>query len=92
MVMTKKIFGCIFILLACILSIGVIGRLPTLFKDIFNFYAIFFAKLEAYEIGTAIGRCLGWLIHLGLIFLFGTYGLRWIKSKPATSSSRRPSA
>jgi hypothetical protein len=73
----RKTIGYVFILLAIILTITVIGLLPFLFKTVFNFFKIFTGKLDSSQIGYTIGSIIYWVIHISLTILLWIYGRKW---------------
>lgn len=73
----RKTFGYIFIILAIILTIIIIGLLPSLFKAVINLFKIFTGKLDSSQIGYAIGSFIYWGIHISLTILLWIYGKKW---------------
>lgn len=78
---SKRIFGFIFILLASLLTLAIVGQLPALFGTILGFLKIFTGKLDAYQIGQVIGRIIYWIIHFVATIALWKYGLRWSKKQ-----------
>ena len=83
--MSKRIFGIVFISLAAILTLAIVGQLPTLFGVLFSFFAIFTGKLDAYQVGKTMGNVIYWVIHFVLTILFWRYGVRWSR-KPVKAA------
>lgn len=81
---TKKVFGYIFIVLAVLLVIALLGLLKSFAVDVISFFAIFTGRLDAYQIGVVMGSLLYWVMHISAIFLLWKYGRRWT-SKTAVS-------
>lgn len=63
---TKKIFGIVFIILAVILTLAILGQLPALFASVYGIFAIFSGRLNSYETGRIIGHFVYWVIHISL--------------------------
>jgi hypothetical protein len=76
----KKIFGFIFIIVAVILTLTVVGLLPKLIGTIFGIFKIFTGSLDSYQIGKIIGTAVYWTIHIVLTIGLWIYGMRWIKN------------
>jgi len=76
---TKKILGYIFIALAIILTLAIVGLLPKLIGTIFGIFKIFTGALDEYQIGKIIGTTIYWTIHIALTITLWIYGRRWIK-------------
>ena len=77
--MTKRIFGAVFIILAVILTLAIIGQLPTLFGVMFSFFAMFTGKLDASQVGETIGHVIYWIIHFAMTIVLWRYGVRWVR-------------
>ena len=77
--MSKRIFGVVFIILAAILTLAIVGQLPTLFGVLFSFFAIFTGKFEASQVGETIGHVIYWLFHFALTIVLWKYGVRWVR-------------
>ncbi|AXE21195.1 hypothetical protein DR864_27375 [Runella rosea] len=78
---TKKIFGYIFIVLAFILTLAIVGQLPQLFAAIFGFFKIFTGKFDTYQIGLVTGNFAYWIFHFSVTIALWIYGSRWIKKQ-----------
>lgn len=76
---TKKVFGYIFIVIAAILSLAIIGQTSTIISAVFEFFKIFTGYVEASDAGHAIGHLSYWIIHFSLMIILWIYGLRWTK-------------
>jgi len=83
--MSKRIFGVIFIILAAILTLAIVGQLPTLFGVLSSFFAMFTDKLDASQAGETIGHVIYWVIHFTLTILLWRYGVRWAR-KPVKAA------
>jgi len=81
--MTKKILGFVFILIAAILFIAIIGQLPKLLATIFLFFEIFTGELDARQVGNIIGMLVYWVLHFGITISLWSLGRRWIRPKIA---------
>lgn len=80
--MTKRrIIGYIFIVVAIILTLTIVGLLPKLIGTIFGIFKIFTGSLDSYQIGKVIGTAIYWTIHIALTITLWIYGRRWIKNK-----------
>ena len=84
--MSKKIFGVVFILLAAILTLAIVGQVPDLFGIIVSFFAMITGKLESYRAGETIGRMIYWLLHFAFTITLWRYGLRWVR-KPIKATN-----
>ena len=83
--MSKRIFGVVFIILAAILTLAILGQLTTLIKVLFNFFAIFTGKMDAFQVGQTIGNVIYWVIHFVLTIALWRYGIRWSR-KPVKAA------
>jgi hypothetical protein len=83
--MQKKVIGIIFIILATILSLAILGQLPELLRVAFGFFSIFTGKLNADQLGQISGHIIYWLFHFALTFALWRHGVRWA-NKPVQSS------
>jgi Na+/phosphate symporter len=82
--MTKKVLGIIFIVLAIIMSLAVVGQLSKLFTVIIDFIALFKGNKDASQVGYTIGHLFFWLIQISLTIILWKYGVRWSR-KPRTA-------
>ena len=82
---TKRILGIIFIALALLLTLAIVGQLPALFQVSINFFAVFTGKSDSSEIGEAIGHVIYWAVHFTLTIVLWKYGIRWLKKKKKTT-------
>ena len=78
-IILKKILGYIFIILAILLCIVIIGQISTFINTIIGVFSIFTGKLNAGEIGNAMGHLFYWAIYITLIVIFWKYGRKWTK-------------
>jgi predicted membrane protein len=83
---TKKIFGYIFIVIAVILALAIVGQLPQLFAAVFGFFKIFTGTLDSYQIGQVIGTFIYWILHFATTIALWVYGKRWIKKQEKKTS------
>lgn len=81
---TKKIFGILFIILAIILTLAILGQLPALFSSVYGIFAIFSGCLNSSEAGTITGHFVYWVIHISLTVVFWNYGVKWTKRTKKT--------
>jgi hypothetical protein len=73
----QKIFGYIFIVLAILLTLALIGQLPKLLRDIFK---IFTGKSDLEFAGKIIGTVVYLLFHAAFTFLLWIIGKGWTKN------------
>ena len=79
--MTKrKILGYLFIVVAIILTLTIVGQLPKLIGAIIGIFKIFMSALDSYQVGNAIGTTIYWSIHIALTITLWIYGRRWIRN------------
>lgn len=78
---SKRISGYVFILLASLLTLAIVGQLPTLFGVLFSFFKIFTGNLDSSEIGKVIGHIIYWILHFVSTLALWKYGLRWSKKE-----------
>ena len=78
---SKKFFGVVFIILALLLTLAILGQLPSLFEVIINFFRIFTGKLNSSQVGEEIGHVIYWTVHFTLTIIFWKYGIQWLKKK-----------
>ena len=50
---SKRIFGFVFIPIAILLTLAIIGQLPTLILVVISFFSIFTGKLNSFQVGEA---------------------------------------
>lgn len=77
----KKIFGYIFIVIAIILTIPIVGLFPNLLETIIEFFKIFTGSLDSYEVGKVMGLLVYWIVHFVLTITLWIYSNRWIKTR-----------
>ena len=82
---TKRILGVIFIIIALLLTLAILGQLPTLFQVIINFFAVFTGKLSSSQVGEVIGHIIYWAVHFTVTIMFWKYGIDWLKKKKKTT-------
>lgn len=75
----RKILGYIFIVVAIILTLAIVGQLPELIGTIIGVFKIFTGALDSYQVGKVIGTTIYWTIHIALTITIWIYGRRWIK-------------
>jgi hypothetical protein len=67
---SKRIFGFVFIPIAILLTLAIIGQLPTLILVVISFFSIFTGKLNSFQVGEAFGHnLLGCSFHSNNIAL-----------------------
>lgn len=83
--MSRKIIGVIFILLAVIMTLAIVGQLPKLIAVWLQFIALFGGNTDAYQTGNVVGQLIYWFIHFAATFALWKYGVRWVGT-----SSKKP--
>lgn len=78
---TKKILGYIFIAISIILSIAVIGQLPSFVSSITDLSNIFHKNIDSESLGNIIGTFVYWVIHITLIIILWKFGRKWTKKR-----------
>lgn len=78
--MTKRIFGYLFIVLAILLTLAIIGQLQGLLGALFGFFKIFTGTVDENGVGYALGMITYWIIHFFLTITLWNYGRKWIKT------------
>ena len=78
---SKRIYGYVFILLAILLTLAIIGQLPTLIGVLFGFLKIFTGKLDSSQIGEVIGPIIYWIFHFVATIALWKYGIRWSRKQ-----------
>mgnify|MGYP006992456715 CR=1 FL=1 len=73
----KRILGFVFIFLASLLTLAIVGQLPTLFGVLLAFFKIFTGKLDSSQIGEVVGHIIYWIIHILATIALWKYGVRW---------------
>ncbi len=76
---SKKVFGYLFIALAAILTLAILGQLQALLSAISGIFIIFTGKLNGYQSGVLFGHFIYWVIHISLTVLLWNYGIKWTK-------------
>jgi hypothetical protein len=79
---SKKIAGWVFVIIATLLTLAIIGQLPQLFGSVVGFYMIFTGKLDASQTGNATGHIIYWVFHFAVTIALWKYGVRWIRKQP----------
>ncbi len=77
----RKIFGYIFIALAVLLAMTIVGQLPSLFGAIIGFFRIFTGSLETGQIGYVLGKLFYWIAHIAITIALWTFGRKWTKAR-----------
>jgi Na+/phosphate symporter len=77
----KRIFGFIFLVIAVLLSLAIVGQLAQFLAAIIGFFQIFTGALDGHQTGYVLGTLFFWILHITITILLWVYGLRWIKSK-----------
>jgi len=80
----KRILGYIFIVLASILSLSIIGQLPSLFETIIGIFFIFTGRLSAEKTGMIIGQTIFWVFYLILTIYVWEAGIKRVKKNEKT--------
>ena len=78
---SKRIFGIVFIILALLLTLAIVGQLPSLFGALFDFLAIFRGNLDSSQVGYAIGHMIYWMLHFVATIALWKYGVRWSRKQ-----------
>jgi hypothetical protein len=78
---SKRICGIIFILLASLLTLAIVGQLPTLFGVFIGFFKIFTGKLDSFQIGEVIGHIIYWIFHFVATIALWRYGVIWSRKQ-----------
>jgi len=73
---TKKIFGYLFIVISTILTLAIIIVFPQFIKAISG---ILKSGSDSYEIGYNVGYIIFSIIHIIITFILWRIGIRWIK-------------
>ncbi|MFI5205749.1 MAG: hypothetical protein ACHQVK_02310 [Candidatus Paceibacterales bacterium] len=76
---SKKVYGYVFITLAVILTLAILGQLQALFTAIFGIFIAFTGKLNGYQSGILVGSFIYWVIHISLTVVFWNYSIKWTK-------------
>lgn len=77
----KKVFGYIFIVVAVILTLAIVGQIPQLFGAIFDFFKVFTGALDGYQVGHVVGTLIYWIFHFALTIGLWIYGTRWVRNR-----------
>lgn len=75
---TNKILGYIFLVLAILFTLSMLGRIPQFVGSIANLFA---DQPNGFESGRAFGTFLGWIIQIALTIALWIYGIRWTGKK-----------
>jgi hypothetical protein len=78
---SKRIFGFVFTVLAALLTLVIIGQLSTLFGVVVSFFKIFTGKLDSYQIGETIGHIIYWIAHFAATIALWKYGVKWSRKQ-----------
>jgi uncharacterized membrane protein len=76
---TRKIFGYIFIVVSIILILAIVGQFAKFLDAIVGIIKIFSGQLNSYQIGQVIGIFIYWMFHISLTIFLWTIGRRWTK-------------
>jgi len=79
---TKRLFGYVFILVAVILTLTVVGRFPELLSAVVGAINMLTGSLDGYQSGKVIGSLIYWAVHFALTVTLFIYGRRWIRKLP----------
>lgn len=78
----RRVLGIIFIILACILLLALLGQMREILEIIAGIVRIFFGKTDAGAIGYTIGQLTGLCLEGYLIYILIKYGRKWSKAQP----------
>jgi predicted membrane protein len=78
---SRKIVGYVFIIVAVLLTLAIVGQLPTIFGMIHSFFKIFTGKLNSDQTGEIFGHIIYWIIHFVATFALWKYGIRWTRKE-----------
>ena len=78
---TKKILGYIFMVIAVILGVVIVGQLPQLVGAIFGLFKIFTVQMSSYQAGQQIGIFIYWVLHIAITITLIVIGNRWTKKQ-----------
>jgi len=78
---SKRILGFAFLLLGSLLTLAIVGQLPTLFGVLLGFFKIFTGKLDGSQIDEVIGRIIYWIFHFLATIALWKYGVRWSRKQ-----------
>ena len=76
---SKRISGYVFILIASLLTLAIIGQLPTLFGVLIGFFKIFTGNLDSSQSGEVVGHIIYWIVHFVATIALWKYGVKWSK-------------
>jgi len=76
---TRKIFGSVFIVIALLLTLAILGRLSEIVTAIVGIFKIFSGQLDGYPIGIVIMNFIYWVLHIFLANFLWITGKRWTK-------------
>jgi hypothetical protein len=76
----RKILGYIFILLAILLTLALVGQLQKFLGALIGVIKIFGSQMDGNQVGQILGTFVYWIIHISLTVFLWTIGRRWIKS------------
>jgi hypothetical protein len=77
----KKVFGYIFIVVAVILTLAIVGQVSQLFGAILDFFKVFTGTLDGHQVGQVVGALVYWIFHFALTISLWIYGRRCIRNK-----------
>lgn len=75
----RKIFGLIFIIIAILLSLAIVGQLPQFIGAILGLMKLISGRLDSYQTGRLFGHLTVSAIHIGLMVTLYIIGFRWLK-------------
>jgi hypothetical protein len=78
---SKRVLGFIFIILAVLLTLAIVGQLQTVFGVIIGFFMILTGKLEGYQVGNVIGQIIYWVVHIVATIALWKYGVKWSRKQ-----------
>lgn len=77
----KKILGSVFIVLAILLILTIVGQLTKVIAAIAGMIKIFTGSLDSHQTGEVVGVIIYWVAHFAATFALWKFGIKWIKNK-----------
>ena len=74
---SKRILGVVFIILALVMTLAIVGQLPSLFAALFGFFELLTRHLSSFQAGEVFGRLFYWILHFAATIALWIYGIRW---------------
>lgn len=79
--MIKRILEVLFFVLAVFLLLPTLTQVPVLFRAVGDLFQSLSGKLEAYDVGYAIGIIGTWVVQLLLVIFFFSFGRKWTRKQ-----------